>query len=71
VSLLSRLVDERFLTHRQRSTSTAGVVTAVGALLVFAYRFYVLHTVSWDLLVVAVVFGVIKVSLMLWYAFRG
>lgn len=71
MSLLSRLVDERFLQHRQRSTSTAGVITAVGALLVFAYRYYVLHTWSWDLLAVAVAFGLIKMSMMLWYAFRG
>jgi hypothetical protein len=70
VSLLSRLFDERFLTHRLRSTSIAGMATAAGAILLFEYRYFVNHVANWDLAAVGVTFVVIKMSLMAWYAFR-
>jgi hypothetical protein len=31
VSILNRLVDERFLAHRRRSTSNAGIASVVAA----------------------------------------
>ena len=37
---LPRFVDERFLNHRLRATSTAGIASAVLALLLFMFRFY-------------------------------
>ncbi len=43
MSFLNRLVDERFLEHRRRSTSYAGIIGGVLAILLFAYRFYVNH----------------------------
>lgn len=67
MSLLSRVVDERFLEHRRRSTSTAGVIVAASSILVFSYRFYVRHWWSWDLLAVGVGFVVIKLALMTFY----
>lgn len=67
--LLGSAIDERFLTHRLRSTSTAGILTAVLALLLFAWRHYVDHTWSWDLLAVALTFLVLKWTLMAWYRF--
>ena len=67
MSFLQRLVDERFLTHRLRSSSTAGIATAVMALLVFEYRLMVNDVWSWDLLAVGVTFVVIKLGLMTWY----
>jgi len=70
VSFLGRLFDERFLTHRQRSTSTAGIVCAALALLLFEYRFVVHHVADWDLLAVGATFVLVKLSLMAWYAFR-
>jgi hypothetical protein len=67
MSLFSRLVDERFLEYRRRSTSTAGIVTAVLALLLFEYRYFVNHRWSWDLFAVGLTFVVIKLALMAWY----
>lgn len=60
-------VDERFLTHRLRSTSLAGIVGGVAASLLFMYRFYVNHVWSWDLLTIALVIVGVKITMMLWY----
>jgi hypothetical protein len=67
MSILNRFVDERFLTHRQRSTSTAGIAVAVLALLLFLYRMYFDHVWNWDLLAVGATFVAVKLTLMLWY----
>ena len=65
---LQRLVDERFLEHRRRSTSTAGIASALLALGLFEYRWLVDHVWSWDLLVIGSAFAVLKVLLMIWYS---
>ena len=69
--ILSRLfgshVDERFLSHRLRSTSLAGIVGGVASSLLFAYRFYVNHVWSWDLLGIALTIVGVKMGMMLWY----
>ena len=67
MSFLNRFVDERFLEHRRRSTSWAGVVGAELALLLFLYRYVVDGFWSWDLLAVGVTFAVVKLALMTWY----
>jgi len=67
MSILGRFVDERFLAHRQRSTSAAGIAGGVVAVLLFAYRFYVDHIFSWDLLAVSITVVAVKLSLMSWY----
>lgn len=67
MSFLSRWVDERFLEHRRRSTSTAGIAGGVLAILLFEYRYFVNHVLNWDLLAVGLTFVVIKMGLMLWY----
>lgn len=67
MSFLNRLVDERFLEHRRRSTSYAGIIGGVLAILLFAYRFYVNHIWSWDLLAVGLTFVVVKMLCMTWY----
>jgi len=68
MSILNRVVDERFLTHRRKSTSTAGVIggglTAIG---LFAWRYYINHVWSWDLFAVALTFVAVKMALMAWY----
>jgi hypothetical protein len=61
------MIDERFLTHRLRSTSVAGVTGGVVALGLFAYRYYVDHLRSWDLLAVGLSIVVVKLALMTWY----
>ena len=65
--ILGRLLDERFFTHRLRSTSIAGIVGTVLAVALFEYRLFVDHVWSWDLLAVAVTVVVVKISLMTWY----
>jgi len=70
-TILSRLfgsrIDERFLNHRLRSTSLAGIIGGVTASLLFVYRFYVDHVWSWDLLAIALTIVGVKMGMMLWY----
>jgi hypothetical protein len=61
------LIDERFLTHRLRSTSTAGIVGGVVAIILWFYRYVVDHRWDWDLFAVAVTIAAVKVALMIWY----
>ena len=67
---LQRFVDERFLTHRLRSTSIAGISCAALALGLFEYRLLTSGTRSWDLLFVGLTFIAVKVSLMVWYSLK-
>jgi len=60
-------IDERFLTHRLRSTSTAGIVGGAFSTLLWAYRFYVNHIWSWDLLAVSLTIVGVKMSMLIWY----
>jgi hypothetical protein len=70
-TILTRLfgsrIDERFLNHRLRSTSLAGIIGGITASLLFAYRFYVNHVWSWDLLSIALTIVGVKMAMMLWY----
>jgi hypothetical protein len=64
---LPAFVDERFLRHRLRSTSNAGITSAVLALVMFMYRYYHDHVFSRDLLAVGLTFVVVKYALFIWY----
>ena len=63
-------LDERFLDHRRRSTSMAGVLAIVVAILLFAYRYYADHRFSGDLLAVALTGVGAKLVLMTWYSLK-
>jgi len=65
--ILGRAVDERFLNHRLKSTSLAGIVGGVLACGLFAYRWYADRLWSWDLFAVAVTIVGVKMVLMCWY----
>ena len=67
MNVLSKLFDERFLEHRRRSTSVAGVLGGLVAVGLFAYRYYIEHRWSWDLFAVVLTIVVIKLTLMTWY----
>ena len=67
--ILGGVFDERFLMHRLRSTSAAAVVGGICATGLFAYRYYVNHVWSWDLLAVSLAIVVTKWTLVLWYRF--
>lgn len=60
-------IDERFLYHRLRSTSIAGILGGVVAILLFAYHFYVDGVWSWDLFAVGVTIVGVKLGVLLWY----
>lgn len=67
VPLIGAVVDERFLQHRLRSTSLAGIVGGLLAICLFAYHFYVDHIWSWDLFAVAMTIVVVKLTVLTWY----
>ncbi|MGA7340963.1 MAG: hypothetical protein WBX18_10210, partial [Terracidiphilus sp.] len=62
---------ERFLEHRRRSTSLAGIVGALVAVGLFEFRYFHDRFISWDLLAVAFAMVVVKLSMMLWFRFNG
>lgn len=70
IPILRNIVDERFLEHRRRSSSVAGIACALLAICLFEYRYFVDHLWSWDLLSLALVFVVLKMSLFFWCRFN-
>jgi hypothetical protein len=67
VPVLNAVVDERFLNHRLRSTSLAGIVGGCLAIILFGYRYLVNKAWSWDLFAVALTIVTVKLAAMLWY----
>jgi hypothetical protein len=67
IPIIGTVVDERFLAHRQRSTSLAGFAGALVAIGWFWYRLFSTGIWRWDLLSVAIAMVVVKWALMLWY----
>jgi hypothetical protein len=65
--ILGTAIDERFLSHRLRSTSIAGLTGGVVAIGLFAYRYSVDHFWSWDLFAVGATIALVKVALMIWF----
>ena len=64
---LPDFVDERFLNHRLRASSTAGITCAVVAIALAFWRWYDDRVVSRDLLAVVATFLVVKYALFFWY----
>lgn len=64
---LPAFVDERFLKHRLRATSNAGIASAVLALLIVLYHYFHDHVFRADLLAVGLTFVVVKYALLFWY----
>ena len=71
IPILGKFVDERFLDHRRRSSSIAGILSAVLAVALFEFRFFVDHVWSWDLFAVALTFVIVKMSLFTWFRVNG
>ena len=67
IPFIGKAVDERFLNHRLRSTSLAGVMGGLVAIGLFAYRFYAKHIWSWDLFIVVATIVGVKLAMMTWY----
>jgi hypothetical protein len=69
IPILGRFIDERFLEHRRRSTSIAGIAGAFVALGLWAYH-YIAHGIwNWELFAIAVTVAAVKLTLMIWYRF--
>jgi hypothetical protein len=62
--------DERFLVHRLKSTSLAGVVGGVTSVAIFTWHYYIDHFWSWDLFAVAAAIVGVKLAAMAWYRLR-
>ena len=67
IPLLDSVLDERFLQHRLRSTSLAGILGGALAIVLFGYRYYANGIWSWDLFAVGVTVAVVKVVAFAWY----
>lgn len=67
IPVVGKLIDERFLNHRLRSTSLAGIIGGVVAIILFVYRFYLRHVWSWDLFAVVMTILGVKLTMMAWY----
>jgi hypothetical protein len=65
--IFGKMVDERFLNHRLKSSSLGGIAGAIVAVGLFEYRFFVKHFWSWDLLAVALTIVGVKMAIMAWY----
>ncbi|MCW8985349.1 MAG: hypothetical protein OQK55_08400 [Thermoanaerobaculales bacterium] len=62
--------DERFMYHRLKSTSLAGVCGGLLAIGLFAYHYYGEHVWNWDLFAVAATMAVIKLTAMVWFRIK-
>jgi hypothetical protein len=67
IPFFGRAIDERFLTHRLRSTSIAGVTGGALAMGLFAYRYYHDNFWSWDLFAVGASIVAVKLAVLTWY----
>jgi uncharacterized membrane protein YccC len=62
-------IDERFLTHRLRSTSIGGLAGIVLAAAMFFYNI-AHHIIRWDLFAIVATAAVVKMGVMVWYRMR-
>ncbi len=67
VPIIGRFIDERFLTHRLRSTSLAGMAGVLFAFGLFLWDLLANHHIRWDLFALITVMAVVKMSAMVWY----
>jgi len=69
IPIVGKLVDERFMSHRLRAQRAAGLVGFIVADLLFAYRYFVNHIWSRDLLAVVLTIALVYFILIAWYLF--
>jgi hypothetical protein len=63
-------IDERFLTHRLKSTSIGGQAAIAVAAGLWFYRHFNDHIWSWDLFAVIATMALVKVVVLIWYRLR-
>ena len=69
IPIFGKALDERFMLHRLKSTSLAGVIGGVVAVGLWAYHYYAEHVWSWDPFAVAIAMVGVKLAAMAWYRF--
>jgi hypothetical protein len=62
-------IDERFLTHRLRSTSIGGLTAVLLAAAMFFYNL-AHHIIRWDLFAIVATAAVVKIVVLVWYRMR-
>jgi hypothetical protein len=62
-------IDERFLTHRLRSTSIGGLTAVLLAAVLFFYNLFH-HVIRWDLFAIVATAAVVKMCVMVWYRLK-
>jgi hypothetical protein len=67
IPILGARMDERFLVHRLKSTSLAGVVGGLLASGLVVYQFFAHDVARWDLLAVAVTIALVKLGGLAYY----
>lgn len=67
IPIMSKVVDERFLQHRLKSTSLSGVIGGILAVILFFYRFNFDHVWSWDLFAIGITIVAVKLLAMIYY----
>ena len=65
--LVGLTIDERFLTHRLRSTSIGGLAAVLVAGGLFFYHFFVDHIANWELFAIVATAALVKISVLIWY----
>jgi hypothetical protein len=71
IPIVGTKIDERFLNHRLRSTSLAGIIGGLVAISLFGYRFYANHAWSRDLFIVIATILLVKFSVLTWNRLTG
>jgi hypothetical protein len=61
------MFDERYLIHRLKSTSVAGMVGGVLMGIWILYQYFKEAVFRWDLMSILLIMGVVKLSLLLYY----
>lgn len=62
-------LDERFLDHRRRSSSYAGLAGAVLAVVLFETHLILQHRIDWELFSIPACMVAVKFAFMAWYRF--
>jgi hypothetical protein len=62
-------IDERFLTHRLRSSSLAGIAGMLVAAGMFFYDLFGKELIRWDLFAIIASAAVVKIAVLTWYRF--
>ena len=68
--VLGWTIDERFLTHRLRSTSIGGLAAALLTAILFFYNLFHYDVFRWDLFAIIATAAVVKIAVLTWYRFN-